>query len=103
MRSSTRLVAVIAVLLAAASSAQAQSEREGEMLARSVCSPCHVVAPGVGGGEGPAFAAVAAMSSTTGLALTAFLQTSHGKMPNISLSRDDIANLAAYILSLKPR
>lgn len=98
-----RLSAILLAGILSTAAAQAQNVREGEMLARSVCSPCHVVAPGVGGGEGPAFAAVAAMPSTTGLALTAFLQTSHGKMPNISLSRDDIANLASYILSLKPK
>jgi mono/diheme cytochrome c family protein len=98
-----RLSVILLAGVLSAPAAQAQSVREGEMLARSVCSPCHVVASGFGGGEGPAFAAVAAMPSTTGLALTAFLQTSHGRMPNISLSRDDIANLASYILSLKPK
>jgi mono/diheme cytochrome c family protein len=97
-----RLSVVLLAGVLSTAAAQAQSAREGELLARSVCAPCHVVAPGAGGGEGPAFAVVAAMPSTTGLALTAFLQTSHGKMPNITLSRDDIANLAAYILSLKP-
>lgn len=105
MRNATRLVLAAAVLMAA-SPAWSQSVGNGEQLARAVCAPCHVVAPGVGGGgsgDGPPFAAVAAMTSTTGLALTAFLQTSHGKMPNITLSADDIANLAAYILSLKPR
>ena len=106
MRNATRL-ALAAVLLLAASPAWCQSIGDGEQLARSVCAPCHVVAPGMGGsggsGDGPPFAAVAAMTSTTGLALTAFLQTSHGKMPNITLSADDIANLSAYILSLKPR
>ena len=99
LRASIVLTATVLSIAAA----QAQSVREGESLARSVCAPCHVVAPGTGGGEGPAFAAVAAMPSTTGLALTAFLQTSHGRMPNIVLSREDIANLAAYILSLKPK
>jgi mono/diheme cytochrome c family protein len=97
------LAAALALAGLATDSASAQSVGDGERLARSVCMPCHVLPEGAGGREGPAFADIAALPSTTGLALTVFLQTSHGQMPNILLSREDIANLTAYILSLKPR
>jgi mono/diheme cytochrome c family protein len=97
------LALAFAALTLAGGQARAQSATEGEKLARSVCMPCHLMPDGTGGKEGPAFAAVAAMPSTTGLALSVFLQSSHGKMPNILLSAEDIANLSAYILGLKPR
>jgi mono/diheme cytochrome c family protein len=51
----------------------------------------------------PTFAAIAAMKSTTAMSLTAFLSTSHTPMPDYSLSRDDIANVSAYILSLRKK
>jgi hypothetical protein len=41
------------------------------------------------------------MSSTTEAGLAAFLSTPHGKMPDYSLSRNEIRNVSAYILSLR--
>ena len=41
------------------------------------------------------------MKATTPLSLRVFLQTSHNRMPNLSLSRDQTDNVAAYILSLR--
>ncbi len=78
--------------------------RAGRHLAETWCSSCHVVDPtlqrGIDNGA-PAFAAVAGMSSTTPLALRAFLQTPHAQMPDLHLSRDEIDDLTAYILSLR--
>ena len=37
----------------------------------------------------------------TGAALTAMLQSSHRTMPNIVIKGGDIADIVAYILSLK--
>jgi hypothetical protein len=41
------------------------------------------------------------MKSTTPLSLRAFLQTPHERMPDLHLSRDEIDDLTAYILSLR--
>ena len=41
------------------------------------------------------------MKSTTPMSLRAFLQTPHSRMPDLRLSRDEIDNLTAYILSLR--
>lgn len=76
----------------------------GHRLAETWCSSCHAVDPApqrstdIGA---PAFAAIADMASTTPLALRAFLQTPHAQMPDLHLSRDEIDDLTAYILSLR--
>jgi hypothetical protein len=43
------------------------------------------------------------MKSTTPLGLRVFLQTPHGRMPDLHLTRDEVDNLIAYILSLRRR
>jgi mono/diheme cytochrome c family protein len=74
----------------------------GQQLAEGWCISCHVVSRtperGVSNGA-PTFAAIARLKSTTPLALRAFLQTPHARMPDLHLTRDEIDNLAAYILS----
>lgn len=76
----------------------------GGKLAETSCSSCHVVDPmaqrGCSNGA-PTFAAIARMNSTTHLSLRVFLQTPHSRMPDLHLSRDEIDDLAAYILSLR--
>jgi hypothetical protein len=51
---------------------------------------------------GPPFRDVAAMSATTPLSLRVFLTTSHPHMPNIVLTKKEIDDVTAYILSLRP-
>jgi mono/diheme cytochrome c family protein len=78
----------------------------GRNLAETWCSSCHVVAQSQQGSTStgaPTFAAVAQMKSTTPLSLRAFLLTPHARMPDLHLTRDEIDNLAAYILSLRRR
>jgi mono/diheme cytochrome c family protein len=76
----------------------------GHELATRWCSSCHVVDPGQqrqGTDAVPTFAAIAGMKSTTAASLKVFLATPHGQMPDYALSRDDIADVSAYILSLR--
>jgi mono/diheme cytochrome c family protein len=76
----------------------------GHKLAQTWCDSCHVVDSGQRRGTSngaPPFAAVAAMKSTTFMGLEAFLQTPHARMPDLHLSRDEIDDVAAYIISLK--
>jgi mono/diheme cytochrome c family protein len=76
----------------------------GQKLAETWCSSCHVVGPAPDRGTSngaPTFSAIAQMPSTTPLSLRAFLQTPHAQMPDLHLSRDEIDDVGAYILSLR--
>jgi cytochrome c len=78
----------------------------GRRLAETWCSSCHVVGPTrdtVVSNGAPTFRAIAADKSITVLSLRAFLQTSHARMPDLHLSRDEVDNLASYILSLRTK
>ena len=77
----------------------------GHELAKSWCAGCHFVEPQEMRTKDavPSFAAVAAMKSTTELSLQAFLQTSHHNMPDWRLSRQQLDDVIAYILSLRPK
>jgi len=97
------------MLVAIATPALAQDvgdARAGRQLAETWCANCHRIAPtgpGPATDAAPAFAAIAAMPSTTPLALRAFLQTPHRNMPNFQLSGEQTDNLIAYIMSLRAR
>jgi hypothetical protein len=41
------------------------------------------------------------MKSTTPMALRAFFQTPHNRMPDLHMSGEEIDNITAYILSLR--
>ncbi|MCW5698548.1 MAG: hypothetical protein KIT00_01775 [Rhodospirillales bacterium] len=77
----------------------------GREIAERQCAECHIVAPGedvVLGGL-PTFQMMADDPSATETSLRVFLQTPHGEMPDIVLSRDQTSDLIAYILGLKSR
>lgn len=98
----------IALLLLLTTPALAQPEpgdaRAGQHLAATWCANCHQVAPT---GPGPAndaaasFSAIAAMPSTTSMSLRVFLQSPHGAMPDYRLSREQMDDIVAYLLSLR--
>lgn len=103
-----RGLAVLVLLGAAASPALAQPEpgdaRAGRRLAATWCANCHQIGPG---GPGPAndaapsLPAIAAMPSSTSMSLRVFLQSPHGNMPDYRLTREEMDDVVAYILSLK--
>ncbi len=89
---------------AGAAAQEAGNPASGHRLAQRWCSGCHVVdaAQASGGATGaPSFMSVAQMASTTQVSLSVFLETTHGRMPDFELTRNEIANVAAYIVSLK--
>ena len=100
---------VLAGLVPACAVEQADLLDEGRRIARESCAQCHLLdAAGKPASpdqrmQGPAFAAVAAMPSTTSVAIKVFLKTPHANMPNIMLSEAEIDALAVYILSLRSR
>jgi mono/diheme cytochrome c family protein len=95
-------------LLLISSAAQAQpwpgNPREGRDLALRICADCHVVAPQQTRSPtdgAPPFAERARDPAITPLSLRVFLQTPHKQMPDLILTRTEIDDLIAYILSLR--
>ena len=99
------VAAVVVAAVPLAAGAQESVDRvAGHELALRWCSSCHLVDPTQqyqGSDAVPTFVAVAAMKSTTSASLRVFLSTPHSRMPDFALSRDNIADLSAYILSLR--
>jgi mono/diheme cytochrome c family protein len=111
LRRAGRLVALLigTLLFAPLHRAPAQDIGDvaaGRKLAQTWCSSCHLIGPDAVSGTSngaPPLAAVARMKSTTVLSLRAFLQTPHARMPDLHLTRDEVDDLAGYILSLRPQ
>ena len=104
MRQVTRLASAIFFLSVGASAATAQDLKKGEEIAHMWCAGCHVVdrqTPQTRNDAVPSFVAIAGQTSTTSISLAAFLTTSHPRMPNYTLSRQEIRDVSGYILSLK--
>lgn len=82
--------------------AYAADPAHGERLAKRWCAECHVVAPDQTSArvDAPSFAAISATRRVP--EISGFLQADHPQMPDMSLSRDEIANLIAWIQTLSP-
>lgn len=76
----------------------------GKRLAEQWCSPCHLVTPDQTKAipAAPPFMTIAKRRDTELEQLETFLADPHPVMPNLSLSRQEITDLVAYIRSLKP-
>jgi mono/diheme cytochrome c family protein len=81
--------------------AEAADPYNGGQIARRWCEPCHVVAGDQQGttGEAPPFASIAKRTGFDAGQLAVFLLDPHPKMPNMSLTRIEAGDLAAYIAS----
>lgn len=110
MRTKTHLrpLAVVALLAGVAWPAAAQPEpgdpASGLRLSATWCANCHRVAPGGPGPStdaAPTFRAIAQMPSTTSMSLRVFLQTPHPNMPDYRLTREELDDVVAYLISLK--
>lgn len=101
---SMAFVALVWALAPVNAAEQAGLVESGRRIAREACADCHLVeGAGKPRSEAPAFAAVAAMPSTTSTAIKVFLKSPHANMPNYILPEAEIDALAAYILSLRAR
>lgn len=75
----------------------------GRRTAERWCAECHVVAPGQRRASDavPTFAQIGGSGRFTEATLAAFLANPHhSRMPNLSLTRSEIADLVAYIRRL---
>ena len=84
--------------------AASQDQANGERIAKTWCGACHRVTtdgPIAGSDAIPPFSSIAQSSSTTESSLEAFLSTSHAGMSDYNLTRQEIADVSAYILSLR--
>lgn len=98
-----RALLVLCMTLLSAAPAAAQEVEAGREIAQRWCSGCHSVAPGaMRDATPPSFAMIAARKDINETAIAAFLAKPHGRMPDLSLTRREIRDLSAYILSLKP-
>jgi mono/diheme cytochrome c family protein len=109
MEQARRTVIGAAALIAIALTANAQDGdvAAGRTFARGACNSCHVVEPTNASPGivviGPNFQDIANTKGMTATALPVFLMTSHPKMPNLILTPAQIADVSAYILSLRER
>ena len=86
------------------SPALAQNPANGETIARTWCAGCHRVegdGPRMENDAVPSFSSIAQMSSTTQTSLIVFLSTPHARMTDYNLTREEIRDVSAYILSLR--
>lgn len=86
-----------------AAPAFAADASNGLRLAQRWCAGCHLVSPSqsTATDQVPPFATIAKMPDFSAAKIALFLLDPHPKMPNMSLSRTEAADLAAYIASLK--
>ena len=105
MRAFFRLaqVTVVAATAFGGSAALAADANHGGELARRWCAACHLVdaAQKQGSTDAAPFDDIANKSDFTPEKVAFFLLDPHPKMPNFPLSRNEAADLAAYIGSLR--
>lgn len=99
---SAALVA-LAAALAAPGGAVAADALSGELIARQWCAECHVVADDqpTASVDVPTFRQIAREFRFDAGELSAFLADPHPQMPQMSLTRREIADLVAFIDSLR--
>jgi cytochrome c len=95
-----------AILMAqCAARAQAADVAQGKVLAKALCSNCHIVGPGEASKEVsadvPSFMAVAAKPGQSVDKIRGFILNPHPQMPKVQLTKPELDAVSAYILSLK--
>ncbi len=77
----------------------------GKVLAESLCTNCHLVGSGQDhiNADVPSFHEIANMEGQTAGDIMAHIMLPKHPMPQIPLTKSEIADLSAYILSLRDR
>jgi mono/diheme cytochrome c family protein len=98
------------ILLAASTGLMAEEIAVGDAqagftYAKAVCANCHAIVSNETSPvpEAPVFDEIANMPGMSAKALLVWMQTQHPTMPNITLERDDLMDVIAYILSRKDK
>ncbi len=105
----TRILAISALFATVSASYPAFAQESGDpakglIHAQQVCAQCHAIRQGDKLSPhplAPSFETIANTSGVTGMSIAASLHSTHENMPNFVLSRTDMNNVIAYILSLK--
>ena len=90
--------------IAPAAAAVASDVQAGDRLAHNLCVNCHVVdarGPVLRTDRVPSFPWIANQPGETATSVTVWLSISHARMPNYTLTDDEIRQAAAYIMSLR--
>ncbi len=95
------------IVLASAGVSRAQETGDvhrGQMLAQMTCAECHAVRKTQlrsRNRQAPTFVTLAHTPGINAMSIRVALRTSHREMPNLSLTTQQVEDVAAYILSLK--
>lgn len=108
MKSPINFCFAIAVLVLTSQTAAGQAGppdiQNGREFATKLCSNCHALPSDpvhAGRPDVPSFTAIARMPNITPERLTGAIVLPHPEMPGVPLTRAEIRDLTAYILSLK--
>jgi mono/diheme cytochrome c family protein len=103
-----RNLALCAAVVALAVTAEAQvhpDAKTGKKIAEKLCVGCHIVGRQAAGATVPAdvpsFARIANKPGQTATLIAGAIVVPHPPMPQTSLTREEIGDVAAYILTLK--
>jgi len=100
-----RLIAALFSFAVAAlpAGALAADAANGKRLAERWCATCHIISSQQQSGttQAPPFSEIAQRPHIDAPMVAFFLMHPHPKMPDMSLSRTEAADIAAYIVSLK--
>ncbi|MCW5771539.1 MAG: cytochrome c [Rhodospirillaceae bacterium] len=106
MRSTARTISAAgfaALAMLATARAESPDPARGRAVAERSCAKCHAIAPGRTGPEPaiPSFMQMARDPDHTRASLRQMIELPHHEMPAQSLTRAEIDDVVAYILSLK--
>ena len=104
MRLFAAMLALLAVLATTASADEMGDARAGLAFALRNCAECHDVTShnlNTPKSMAPNFYVTANRKGMSRMALLVWLQSNHPTMPNFILRKQDMANVVAYIVSLK--
>ena len=99
------LLLFLSVSLAVAGITSKPDPKQGKVLAEKLCTNCHLVGGAVqqehANADVPSFPEIANLEGQTAGAITARIMLPKHPMPTIPLTKAELADLAAYILSLR--
>jgi cytochrome c len=95
-----KVLLFLLMVIASPVSAAGDSEA-GRLLAERSCGGCHTVGEARGTDTAPPFRSIARDPAKSDSYLYAWLTDPHPPMPNLSLTRREIADVMAYLASLR--